>query len=98
MSILHFLVLQLAMQRFTQKIVQMMKDENLFESQGGPIILAQVLFLEINSRILHYNIWHISLSAQLFVPSLTYYQILALHYVHFIHVFIYLCINFPCAD
>lgn len=46
MSIFHFLVLQLAMQRFTQKIVQMMKDENLFESQGGPIILSQVRFLE----------------------------------------------------
>ena len=37
--------LQLAMQKFTQKIVQMMKDEKLFESQGGPIILSQVLFL-----------------------------------------------------
>lgn len=33
------------MQKFTQKIVQMMKDEKLFESQGGPIILSQVLFL-----------------------------------------------------
>ncbi|XVF01053.1 hypothetical protein REPUB_Repub04eG0054500 [Reevesia pubescens] len=31
-----------AMQKFTQKIVQMMKDENLFESQGGPIILSQI--------------------------------------------------------
>lgn len=32
------------MQRFTQKIVQMMKDESLFQSQGkgGPIILSQV--------------------------------------------------------
>ncbi|GAV72117.1 Glyco_hydro_35 domain-containing protein [Cephalotus follicularis] len=33
---------KLAMQKFTQKIVQMMKDEKLFESQGGPIILAQI--------------------------------------------------------
>ncbi|OMO75598.1 Glycoside hydrolase, family 35 [Corchorus olitorius] len=31
-----------AMQGFTQKIVQMMKAENLFESQGGPIILSQI--------------------------------------------------------
>ncbi|XP_021286017.1 beta-galactosidase 3-like [Herrania umbratica] len=31
-----------AMQKFTQKIVQMMKDEYLFESQGGPIILSQI--------------------------------------------------------
>uniref|UniRef100_A0A2N9IXM3 Beta-galactosidase n=1 Tax=Fagus sylvatica TaxID=28930 RepID=A0A2N9IXM3_FAGSY len=33
---------KLAMQKFTQKIVQMMKDEHLFESQGGPIILSQI--------------------------------------------------------
>ncbi|CAA2960549.1 beta-galactosidase 5-like [Olea europaea subsp. europaea] len=31
-----------AMQKFTQKIVDMMKSENLFESQGGPIILSQI--------------------------------------------------------
>ncbi|CAI8593687.1 unnamed protein product [Vicia faba] len=31
-----------AMQGFTQKIVQMMKSENLFQSQGGPIILSQI--------------------------------------------------------
>ncbi|CAI9753414.1 unnamed protein product [Fraxinus pennsylvanica] len=31
-----------AMQIFTQKIVDMMKSENLFESQGGPIILSQI--------------------------------------------------------
>ena len=30
------------MQRFTTKIVNMMKAERLFESQGGPIILSQV--------------------------------------------------------
>lgn len=30
------------MQGFTEKIVKMMKAENLFESQGGPIILSQV--------------------------------------------------------
>jgi hypothetical protein len=47
MSILHFLVLQLAMQKFTLKIVQMMKDESLFASQGGPIILSQVLYFAL---------------------------------------------------
>ncbi|KAH7848772.1 hypothetical protein Vadar_007621 [Vaccinium darrowii] len=31
-----------AMQGFTQKIVEMMKSQNLFQSQGGPIILAQI--------------------------------------------------------
>ncbi|KAK4774138.1 hypothetical protein SAY87_029157 [Trapa incisa] len=31
-----------AMQRFTTKIVSMMKAESLFESQGGPIILSQI--------------------------------------------------------
>lgn len=34
--------IQNAMQGFTEKIVALMKSENLFESQGGPIILAQV--------------------------------------------------------
>ncbi|KAK9663655.1 hypothetical protein RND81_O265600 [Saponaria officinalis] len=31
-----------AMQKFTLKIVDMMKVEKLFESQGGPIILSQI--------------------------------------------------------
>ncbi|KAF7141367.1 hypothetical protein RHSIM_Rhsim06G0028100 [Rhododendron simsii] len=31
-----------AMQKFAQKIVAMMKKRNLFESQGGPIILSQI--------------------------------------------------------
>ncbi|XAR73230.1 Beta-galactosidase [Bertholletia excelsa] len=31
-----------AMQQFTVKIVNMMKSENLFESQGGPIIMSQI--------------------------------------------------------
>lgn len=30
------------MEKFTAKIVSMMKAENLFEWQGGPIILSQV--------------------------------------------------------
>ncbi|XP_052194669.1 beta-galactosidase 3-like [Diospyros lotus] len=33
---------KMAMQRFTQKIVQMMKDEKLFQAEGGPIILSQI--------------------------------------------------------
>ncbi|PIN14033.1 Beta-galactosidase [Handroanthus impetiginosus] len=33
---------KMAMQRFTEKIVQMMKNEKLFQSQGGPIILSQI--------------------------------------------------------
>ncbi|XP_065867810.1 beta-galactosidase 3-like [Euphorbia lathyris] len=33
---------KMEMQKFTQKIVDMMKEENLFESQGGPIILSQI--------------------------------------------------------
>lgn len=36
------MVLQKAMQGFTEKIVGMMKSEHLYESQGGPIILSQV--------------------------------------------------------
>ncbi|GFY98448.1 beta-galactosidase 4 [Actinidia rufa] len=31
-----------AMQTFTEKIVNLMKSENLFESQGGPIIMSQI--------------------------------------------------------
>ncbi|CAN6439391.1 unnamed protein product [Victoria cruziana] len=33
---------KVAMQKFTEKIVSMMKNEKLFESQGGPIILSQI--------------------------------------------------------
>ncbi|KAK4727677.1 hypothetical protein R3W88_032594 [Solanum pinnatisectum] len=33
---------KVAMQGFVQKIVNMMKSENLFEPQGGPIIMAQI--------------------------------------------------------
>jgi len=31
------------MQKFTTKIVSIMKSESLFQSQGGPIILSQVI-------------------------------------------------------
>lgn len=38
---------QMHMERFTKKIVTLMKSENLFETQGGPIILSQVLLLSL---------------------------------------------------
>lgn len=34
-----------AMQKFATKIVNMMKAEKLYESQGGPIILSQVVLV-----------------------------------------------------
>lgn len=37
------MLMKAAMQKFTTKIVNMMKAERLYESQGGPIILSQVL-------------------------------------------------------
>lgn len=37
------LSLQGEMKHFLAKIVDLMKEENLFASQGGPIILAQVV-------------------------------------------------------
>lgn len=33
------------MQNFTAKVVSMMQSENLYASQGGPIILSQVQFV-----------------------------------------------------
>lgn len=33
------------MQKFTTKIVNMMKAEELYETQGGPIIMSQVIKL-----------------------------------------------------
>lgn len=38
------------MKRFLAKIVVLMKEENLFASQGGPIILAQVISYFIISK------------------------------------------------
>jgi len=35
--------MQAEMKLFLEKIVNLMKEENLFASQGGPIILAQVI-------------------------------------------------------
>jgi hypothetical protein len=49
------------MQGFTEKIVGMMKSENLFASQGGPIILSQasiIVFLRFGAKVwLSYFIW-----------------------------------------
>jgi len=36
------------MQNFTTKIVNMMKEEGLYASQGGPIILSQVYMIPVN--------------------------------------------------
>lgn len=58
---------QSAMQKFTQKIVQMMKDEKLFQSQGGPIILSQV-----------YHIWYFLIKINCFV----YYFLSWQHYAY----------------
>ena len=41
------------MRIFTQKIVGMMKHENFFASQGGPIILAQVRNYQIDLFFYH---------------------------------------------
>lgn len=42
------------MQGFTEKIVEMMKTEKLFASQGGPIILSQASitdFLRLGAKV-----------------------------------------------
>nr|POF09368.1 beta-galactosidase 5 [Quercus suber] len=48
---------KLAMQKFTQRIVQMMKDEKLFESQGSPIILSQPVSKVIGTAGHAYMTW-----------------------------------------
>jgi hypothetical protein len=37
------------MQKFTTKIVDMMKAEKLFQTQGGPIILSQARKCNLNN-------------------------------------------------
>ena len=44
------------MQNFTTLIVDMVKRENLFASQGGPVILAQVHYKYILKFFFHNNI------------------------------------------
>ena len=36
------------MQNFTTKVVNMMKTEKLFQTQGGPIILSQARKCDLN--------------------------------------------------
>jgi len=38
------------MQNFTSKIVNMMKAEGLYASQGGPIILSQVHMIPLKNK------------------------------------------------
>jgi hypothetical protein len=35
----------MVMETFTQKIIDIIKTEDLFEWQGGPIIMSQVTFI-----------------------------------------------------
>lgn len=54
----HSYLLQNEMKNFTTLIVDMMKKEKLFASQGGPIIIAQVIYMHIIRfhHIMHQNI------------------------------------------
>ncbi|KAL1293149.1 hypothetical protein HN51_053772 [Arachis hypogaea] len=64
------------MQRFTTKIVDMMKAERLFESQGGPIILSQIeneygpMEYELGAQGKAYTDWaaHMALGLRTGVP------------------------------
>lgn len=42
------------MQKFVTMIVNKLKDAKLFASQGGPIILAQVLLFDSIQTLLHF--------------------------------------------
>lgn len=44
---------QYHMKRFVEKVVSLMKDEKLFASQGGPIILSQVPSPLVSSMLVH---------------------------------------------
>lgn len=46
---MHFNV-QFYMQNFTTKIVNMMKAEGLYASEGGPIILSQVDMIPLKDK------------------------------------------------
>lgn len=45
------------MQKFTTKIVNMMKAEKLYQTQGGPIILSQVVKMLSFLYFLFINVW-----------------------------------------
>ncbi|XP_057542581.1 beta-galactosidase 3-like [Amaranthus tricolor] len=67
---------KMAMQGFTEKIVNLLKSHNLFESQGGPIILSQIeneygkLRMKLGQEGYNYMSWaaHMALSTQTGVP------------------------------
>lgn len=49
---------QVEMKRFTAKIIDMMKQEKLYASQGGPIILSQVNFIcLLNLRVFSFKVY-----------------------------------------
>jgi hypothetical protein len=51
--------MQKEMEKWTRFIVQKLKDAELFASQGGPVILTQVLHFPIYSRyLLNPLYWH----------------------------------------
>ena len=43
------------MQKFVTKIVDMMKLEKLYHTQGGPIILSQVTSKDMNKNLCSYS-------------------------------------------
>ena len=45
------------MQKFVIKIVDMMKWEKLFHTQGGPIILSQVTSKHVKKNLCSYSEW-----------------------------------------
>ncbi|XP_057529254.1 beta-galactosidase 3-like [Amaranthus tricolor] len=67
---------KMAMQGFTEKIVNLLKGHDLFEPQGGPIILSQVeneygkLRMKLGQEGYNYMNWaaHMALSTQTGVP------------------------------
>ena len=57
LTLLSFCWWQFYMQNFTTKIVNLMKSENLYASQGGPIILSQVKAVNWNSPFISCHFW-----------------------------------------
>ena len=59
--------LQIQMEKFVTMIINKMKEEKLFASQGGPIVLAQVYFYTNNPSP------HIFISLSLNISSISFY-------------------------
>ncbi|KAG8376142.1 hypothetical protein BUALT_Bualt09G0032500 [Buddleja alternifolia] len=55
---------KVAMQGFVEKIVNLMKSEKLFETQGGPIIMSQVEKIVLYQSFLFYRKWEIGAPAR----------------------------------